>query len=178
MDEDSTQSEKLAPQASKPVPDKDNTVPGNPDEAVLAGWEKHDAGGTGDCFYRAFCTATHAQENPGKTLKEEDLKHLAADARARVVLHVRKHIDRFREHYALRCALSSLWRTRLKSRCITTPTLYVGLWFGHSGLRRNPNHCLEAKKWHLGTLHHRWQVFQGRESDGKKERYPYRYDPQ
>ena len=39
MDEDSTQSEKLAPQASKPVPDKDNTVPGNPDEAVLAGWE-------------------------------------------------------------------------------------------------------------------------------------------
>ena len=106
MDVDNTQPDRLKSEASKPVPAKEttsanlNAVPGNPDEAVLAGWSEHDAGGTGDCFYRAFCAATHAQDNPGKTLKAEDLKLLAADARARVVLHVRKHKDRFSQHYA------------------------------------------------------------------------------
>ena len=94
------------PSSTKPNPPNaskanHDSVPSNPDEAKLAGWVEHDKGGDGDCFYRAFCAAVHSMENPGKQLKDDELKRLAADARAQVVLHVKRHQDKFRPHYAL-----------------------------------------------------------------------------
>ena len=48
-----------------------NSVPSNPNEARSTGWTEQDVGDQGDGFYRAFCAAAQAMEQPDKKLSKE-----------------------------------------------------------------------------------------------------------
>ncbi|CAE7290791.1 unnamed protein product, partial [Symbiodinium sp. CCMP2592] len=73
-----------------------------PDETLLQDlgpWLLQEAGGTGDCGYRA--TATALQVNQGKpALTDEDLKLQASTLRLLAVTHMSKHKKKFEESFS------------------------------------------------------------------------------
>ena len=85
---------------SKPSVTSSKLLPADPTEALDRGWLEHDAGGNGDCFYRAFTSAQRAATCKNATFSPEEVARAAAEARAQVILHINKHKARFAEAYA------------------------------------------------------------------------------
>lgn len=72
--------------------------PDNPDEALRLGWSEHDLGGQGDCGYRAAAGARHfCKKLMHLTARQAHTD--AAELRAQVVLHCKKHAPRFQQAF-------------------------------------------------------------------------------
>ena len=72
----------------------------DPAEAQKAGWKHVDPGGNGDCFFRATAKA-QAWMIKGQELTPEQTIAKGSWLRSLTVKHIKKHIDRFREAWAI-----------------------------------------------------------------------------
>ena len=86
----------VAAQADIPEPQLQlpHREPGSLKEAMDAGWQLVDAGGEGDCGYRAIADALHRQKH-AHNLSHDECRAEAAWLRTLMVSHIEKHHDRF-----------------------------------------------------------------------------------
>ena len=89
-DEMPNEKKREAPNDTETEPDKTSgTFPESVPQAKLQGWSKKDAGGDGDCFFKAFVTgdayARDKQDTP------EKVHSLACNLRVQAVKHIKSH---------------------------------------------------------------------------------------
>ena len=63
-------------------------------DALDSGWELVDAGGSGDCGFRAIVAALYRQQNQS-SMSFDECKSEAAWFRTLMTAHIEKHFDRF-----------------------------------------------------------------------------------